>query len=90
MDSLILFSLLGLIVFVVGVVLGYWLASHIHTVAANAAAAVTRATTVPSGDVAALNSAVKGLGDALNNVTVTVGSKVNAEVAKGVAATPQA
>ena len=90
MDSLVLFSLLGLVVFVGGAVLGYWLASHIHTVAANAALAVTRATTIPSSDVAALNHAVNGLGTAVSNMTATVGSKVNAEVAKGAAATPQA
>ena len=43
---------------------GYWLASHIHAVAASAASAVTRATTLPGADVAALNAAVSGLGDA--------------------------
>lgn len=57
-----------------GGILGYWLASHIHSVAASAASAVTRATTIPSGDVAALNTAISGLGDKLAANTAAVGA----------------
>lgn len=89
MDSLILFSVLGLAVFIVGGVLGYWLASHIHSVAAQAASAVTRASTVSSGDVATLNNVVKGLGDAAQNLANAAGAQANAVVAKAAAATPQ-
>ena len=76
-------------IFVAGVVLGYWLASHIHSVAAQAASAVTRASTISSGDVATLNGLVKGLGDATQNLANATGAQANAVVAKAAAATPQ-
>lgn len=76
-------------IFITGGVLGYWLASHIHSVADKAASAVTRATTVSSGDVATLNNVVKGLGDAAQNLANAAGAQANAAVSKAAAATPQ-
>jgi hypothetical protein len=63
-------------IFIAGAVLGYWLATHIHSVA-NAAA---RATTVPSGTVDALNSAVKGLGDAAQTLAAAAQKPVVAAI----------
>ena len=76
-------------IFVVGAVIGYWLASHIHSVAEKAASAVTRATTISNSDVAMLNGLVKGLGDATQNLANATGAQANAIVAKAAAATPQ-
>lgn len=39
--------------------------THIHSVAAAAGSAVARATTIPSGDVSALNAKIDGLGNRL-------------------------
>ena len=69
MIELVLFPL-GL--FVGGGILGYWLCSHIHSVA-NAA---NRATTLSSGDVEKLNNAVSGLGDILQKLIHAASSPV--------------
>ena len=67
---------------------GYWLATHIHAVAASAASAVSRATTVPSGDVAALNNAVAGLGTAAQNLAAAAQTPALAAVTAAAAALP--
>jgi hypothetical protein len=69
---------------------GYWLATHIHAVAASAASAVTRATTVSSGDVAALNAAVSGLGNAAQSLAAAAQSPAVAAVTAAAAALPAA
>ena len=76
--------------FVSGGVLGYWLATHIHTVAAKATEAAQRAVTVPSGDVAKLNAAVAGLGDQVQKASADLKSHVSAAVNSAAAALPQA
>ena len=61
---------------------GYWLASHIHSVAANIAMAATRATTIPTGVVASLNSSVPGAGTALQSAANSVGAAAVEAAAK--------
>ena len=69
--------------------LGYWLATHIHAVAAQAVSAVTRATTVPQGDVDKLNAAVSGLGEAAQKLAQAAQAPaVNAVQAASNAAQP--
>lgn len=63
MDSLVMFSLIGLGVFMAGLVIGWIGRGHVHDIATAAATAAARATTVSSGDVAALNAKLSGLGD---------------------------
>ena len=76
---------LALIFLLVGAVLGaaggYMLATHIHSVAAAATMAMTRATTIPSGDVAALNAKVDGLGNTLQTIATVVQTPAVAAVA---------
>lgn len=74
---------------VLGSLVGYWLATHIHSVAASAATAVARATTVPSGVVASLNEAVPGLGIAAQNTAAAVQAPAVAAVEAAAAAAPQ-
>lgn len=73
--------LLGLLIGVaVGAAAGFMLRAHMHTVAADAASAVTRASTVSSGDVAALNAKLDGLGTAVQGVAAAVQKPANAAV----------
>ena len=67
---------------------GYWLASHIHSVAANIAMAATRATTIPAGVVASLNSSVPGSGTALQSAANSVGAAAVEAAAKAATAAP--
>jgi hypothetical protein len=75
--------------FILGGLIGYWLATHIHSVAASAVSAVTRATTVPAGVVGTLNSAVPGLGTAAQSAAATVQAPAVAAVNAAAAAAPQ-
>lgn len=67
---------LALICLLIGAALGaaggYVLATHIHSVAAAATTALARATTIPAGDVAALNAKVDGLGNTLQTIASAV------------------
>jgi len=74
---------------VAGAALGYWLCAHIHTVAAAASSAVTRATTLPSGDVAALNAKIDGLGNALQGIAAGVQAPAVAAVTAAANAAPK-
>ena len=67
---------------------GYWVASHIHSVAANVAMAATRATTIPAGVVASLNSSAPGAGTALQSAANSVGAAAVDAAAKVAAAAP--
>jgi hypothetical protein len=70
---------------------GYLLATHIHSVAAAANTAVARATTIPAGDVNALNAKVDGLGNTLSSIATAVQTPAVAAVASAeTAATPGA
>jgi ABC-type lipoprotein release transport system permease subunit len=68
MELALIFLLMGA---VAGAALGYWLCAHIHTVAAAATSAVTRATTIPSDEVATLNAKIDGLGNALQGIAAS-------------------
>ena len=69
---------------------GHLLATHIHLVAAAASSAVVRATTIPAGDVAALNAKVDGLGNTLQSIASAVQTPAVAAVAAAeTAAKPQ-
>jgi len=70
-----------------GAVGGYLLATHIHFVAAAASSAVARATTIPAGDVAALNAKVDGLGNTLQSIAGAM--QTPAVAAVNAAAPPQ-
>jgi ABC-type lipoprotein release transport system permease subunit len=87
MELALIFLLIGI---VAGAVLGYWLATHIHSVAATATSAVTRATTIPSGDVAALNAKIDGLGNALQGIAASAQAPAVAAVTAAANAAPQA
>jgi hypothetical protein len=85
---------LALISLLIGAVLGaaggYLLATHIHSVAVAASSAVVRATTIPAGDVAALNAKVDGLGNTLQTIASAVQTPAVAAVAGAeTAAKPQ-
>ena len=67
---------------------GYYLATHLHSKATEIATAITRATTIPSGDVAALNAKVDNLGTTLATLTTHVGTLANTGVAAAAAAAP--
>jgi hypothetical protein len=69
-------------VLAVALVGGYFLATHVH----NVATAITRATTIPSSDVAVLNAKIAGLGTQLNASTQAIGAHVTATVAAAVPA----
>jgi len=87
MELASIFLLIGAALGAVG---GYMLATHIHSVAAAASSAVARATTIPSGDIAALNAKVDGLGNTLQTVASAVQAPAVAAVASAeAAATPQ-
>jgi len=76
------FALICLLIGAVGGAAGgYMLATHIHSVAAAASSAVVRATTIPSGDVAALNAKVDGLGNTLQTIATAVQTPAVAAVA---------
>ncbi len=68
------------ITFVAGLVLGAiawaWITSHVHVVIG----AVTRATTPPAGDVAALDAKISGLGTQLAALEASIGQKINAAI----------
>ncbi|HZP76543.1 MAG TPA: hypothetical protein VFB45_10405 [Pseudolabrys sp.] len=68
---------------------GYLLATHIHGIAIAAAGAAARAVTVRSGDVAALNAKVAGLGDQIENASVNLAAHITDTVNSAVAALPQ-
>lgn len=70
-------------VLAVALVGGYFLATHVHSVAT----AIGRATTIPSGDVAALNAKITSLGTQLNASTQAIGAHVTATVAAAVPST---
>jgi len=73
-----------------GAALGYWLCAHIHSVAAAATSAITRATTIPSGDVAALNGKIDRLGNALQGIAASAQAPAVAAVTAAANAAPQA
>ena len=75
--------------FVGGGVLGYLLCAHIHAVAAKVTEAAQRAVTVPSSDVAKLNAAVAGLGDAVQASSADLKQHVSETVTAAVAALSQ-
>jgi hypothetical protein len=86
---------LASIVLLIGVVLGatggYLLATHIHSVAAAATSAIARATTIPAGDVNALNAKIDGLGNTLQAIATAAKTPAVAAVAAAeTAATPGA
>ena len=78
MDYLILFSLLGLVVFVGGFILGFWISHHIHAVT-NAA---VRAVTVPAGVVHVVGNAVPAAGNALNQASTSAQGAVQSAADK--------
>jgi ABC-type lipoprotein release transport system permease subunit len=87
MELALIFLLIGAVLGAAG---GYVLATHIHAVAAAATTAVTRATKIPAGDVAALNAKVDGLGNILATVAGAVQTPAVAAVAAAeTAAKPQ-
>lgn len=87
MELALIFLLIGAVLGAAG---GYLLATHIHAVAAAATTAVTRATTIPSRDVAALNAKVDGLGNTLASIASVVQTPAVAAVAAAeIAAKPQ-
>ena len=53
---------------------GYFLATHQHKLAVATASAITRASTIPSGDVTAINDKIDGLGTQVNKLTTAVGA----------------
>lgn len=69
MELALIFLLIGAVLGAAG---GYMLATHIHSVAAAASSAVARATTIPSGDVSALNAKIDGLGNTLQTIAGAV------------------
>lgn len=77
------------IAFAGGGVLGYLLCAHIHSVAAKVTEATQRAVTLPSTDVAKLNAAVTGLGDALQASSADLKQHVSNTVNAAVATLPQ-
>jgi len=86
MELALIFLLIGAVVGAAG---GYMLATHIHAVAAAATTAVTRATTIPAGDVAALNAKVDGLGNTLTTIASAVQTPAVNAVTAAAAAVPQ-
>lgn len=86
MELALIFLLMGA---VAGAALGYWLCAHIHSVAAAATSAVTRATTIPSGEVAALNAKIDGLGNALQGIAATAQAPAVAAVTAAADAAPK-
>lgn len=74
------------IVLIVALGGGYYIATHQHKLAMDAASALSRATTVSGGDVAALNAKIDGLGTKLNAATQALGAHVTATVAAAVPA----
>lgn len=78
MELALIFLLIGATLGGIG---GYLLATHIHAVAAAASSAVTRATTIPGGDVSALNAKVDGLGSTLQTIASAVQAPAVAVVA---------
>ncbi len=78
------------VVVIVGLVGGYLLATHVHTVAAAVVSASQRATTIPSGDVAALNAKIGGLGTQLQTSTDALSAHVTSTINTAVAALPAA
>ena len=87
MELALIFLLIG---GVLGAAGGYLLATHVHSVAAAASVAVTRATTISSGDVSALNAKVDGLGDKLQAIAGAVQASAVAAVAAAADATKPA
>lgn len=83
MELALIFLLIGAVLGAAG---GYMLATYIHSVAAAAGSAVARATTIPSGDVAALNAKVDGLGNTLQTIAAVVQTPAVAAVAAAEAA----
>ena len=86
MELAFIFFLIGA---VPGAALGYWLCAHIHSVAAAATSAVTRATTISSGDVAALNAKLDGLGNAVQGIAATAQAPAVAAVTAAANAAPK-
>jgi ABC-type lipoprotein release transport system permease subunit len=92
MELALIFLLIG---GVLGAAGGYLLATHIHSIAAAASSAVARATTIPPGDVSALNAKVDRLGNRLQTIagavrTPTVAAVAAAQTAANNATTPGA
>ena len=79
MEAVLIAGLIGALLGAVG---GYILATHIHSVAAAATTAVTRATMLPGADIAKLNSLIPALGDKLEANTAAVGAAASATIAK--------
>ena len=79
---LTMFAIYAMIGAVPGGILGYWLSTHIHSVAS----AASRATTLPAGDVAALNAKIDGLGTALQTAMSAVAKPVISILPQPVAA----
>ncbi|MGH6727823.1 MAG: hypothetical protein ACREB8_14970 [Pseudolabrys sp.] len=86
MELALTFLLIGA---VAGAALGYWLCAHIHVVAAAATSAVTRATTLSSGDVATLNAKIDGLGNVLQGIAAGAQGPVVAAVTAAANAAPK-
>jgi len=61
-------------IFIVGIVLGWLGATHVHSIAK----ANTAATTLSASEVAALNTKVAGLGDQMKTVLAKIGTAENA------------
>jgi ABC-type lipoprotein release transport system permease subunit len=78
MELALIFLLIG---GVLGAAGGYLLAAHIHSVAAAVSSAVLRATTIPAGDVSAVNAKVDGLGNRLQTIASAVQTPAVAAVA---------
>lgn len=70
MDLVLIFGA----VFVVGIVLGWLGATHVHSIAK----ANTSATTLSASEVAALNARIAGLGDQVKTLLAKVGTAENA------------
>lgn len=73
----IILIIVALLVALVG---GYFLATHQHQLATATASAITRATTIPAGDVAALNAKVSGVGDQVAAIAAKVGVETNTAI----------
>ena len=84
MELALIFFLMGA---VAGAALGYWLCAHIHSAATTSA--VTRATTISSGEAAALNTKIDGLGNALQGIAATAQAPAVAAMTAAVNAAPK-
>ena len=74
---------------VLGAVGGYTLATHVHSVAAAASSMVARATTIPAGDVAALNAKIDGLGNTLQAIAGAIQTPALGAITTAAAAIPR-